>query len=169
MKIQYVPRVMEEIDEVVRLIPLERVQQRTVEQIVHVPVPQVVEETARVVQIIPRSVSRAVSSTESSMSQLRSDAKHCPSRRCRKRRRFFRFSATGPAGAEDSRDAQQQFIDKMVEDLVMMQIQVPAAQVAQKTVEVSPIQLDIPVVHTGKGQLCRQSRRPWRSHRCSYW
>ena len=39
--IEYVPK------EVVRLIPLERVQQRTVEQIVHVPVPQVVEETAK--------------------------------------------------------------------------------------------------------------------------
>ena len=62
--IEYVPK------EVVRLIPLERVQQRTVEQIVHVPVPQVVEETAKVVQIIPRSVSRTVSSTRSLVSQL---------------------------------------------------------------------------------------------------
>ena len=48
-----------------QLIPLERVQQRTVEQIVHVPVPQVVEETAKVVQIMPKSMSRSVSSTES--------------------------------------------------------------------------------------------------------
>ena len=40
--IQYAPRVMEE-----------RVQQRKVEQIVHVPVPRVVEEMAEVVQIIP--------------------------------------------------------------------------------------------------------------------
>ena len=68
--IEYVPQVMEEIVEVVCLIPQERVQQRTMEQIVYVPVPQVVEETAKVVQIIPRSVSRTVSSTESSMSQL---------------------------------------------------------------------------------------------------
>ena len=67
--IEYVPQVMEEIGEVVRSIPQERVQQRTVEQIVHVPVPQVVEEIAAVVQIIPRSVSRSVSSTESSMCQ----------------------------------------------------------------------------------------------------
>ena len=73
-----------------------------------------------------------------------------------------------------SRNAQQQFIDKVVDDSVMMQMQVPAAQVAQKTVEVSPTRfidtvVDIPVVNTGKGQLCRRSRRPWRSHRCSSW
>ena len=43
---------MEDIVEVVRLIPQERVQQRTVEQIVHVPVPQAVEEILEVVQII---------------------------------------------------------------------------------------------------------------------
>ena len=40
MTIEYVPQDMAEIVEVVRLIPLERVHQRTVEQIVHVPVPQ---------------------------------------------------------------------------------------------------------------------------------
>ena len=51
--IGYVPKVVDEIVEVVRLIPQERVQQRTVEQIVHVPVPQVVEEMTEVVQIIP--------------------------------------------------------------------------------------------------------------------
>ena len=68
--IEYVPQVMKEIDEVVRLISQERVQQHTVEQIVHVPVPQIVEETAEVVKIIPRSVSRSVSSTESLMSHL---------------------------------------------------------------------------------------------------
>ena len=39
-----VPQVVDEIIEVVRLIPQERVQQRNVEQIVHVPVPQVVGE-----------------------------------------------------------------------------------------------------------------------------
>ena len=49
MLIEYVPQVMEEIDEVVRSIPQERVEQRTVEQIVHVPVPRVVEEIAEVV------------------------------------------------------------------------------------------------------------------------
>ena len=49
-----IPQIMEEIGEVVRLIPQERVQQRTVEQIVHVPVPQVAEEIAGVVQIIHR-------------------------------------------------------------------------------------------------------------------
>ena len=37
--IECVPQVVDEIIEVVRLIPQERVQQRTVEQIVHVPVP----------------------------------------------------------------------------------------------------------------------------------
>ena len=57
--IEYVPK------EVVRLIPQERVQQRTVQQIVHVPVPRIVEEMAEVVQIIPKSVTRSVSSTES--------------------------------------------------------------------------------------------------------
>ena len=61
--IEHVPK------EVVRLIPQERVQQRTVEQIVHVPVPGVVEEMTEVVQIT-RSVPRSVSSTESSMCQL---------------------------------------------------------------------------------------------------
>ena len=43
---------MDEILEVVRLIPQERFQQRTVEQIVNVTVSQVVEEIAGVVQII---------------------------------------------------------------------------------------------------------------------
>ena len=52
--IEYVPQVMAEIVEVVRVIPQERVQQRTVEQIVDVPVPQVVEEIVEVVQIIPQ-------------------------------------------------------------------------------------------------------------------
>ena len=51
--IEYVPKVVDEIIEVVRLIPQERVKQRIVEQIVHVPVPQVVEEVAEMVQIIP--------------------------------------------------------------------------------------------------------------------
>ena len=43
---------MEEIAEVVRLMPQERVQQRIAEQFVFVSVPQVVEEIAGVVQII---------------------------------------------------------------------------------------------------------------------
>ena len=42
--IEYVPQVMEEIVDVVRLIPQECFQQRTMEQIVHTPVQQVVEE-----------------------------------------------------------------------------------------------------------------------------
>ena len=49
---EYVQKVADEIIEVVRLTPQERVQQRTVEQIVHVSVPRVVEEIAGVVQII---------------------------------------------------------------------------------------------------------------------
>ena len=69
MTIEYVPKVVDEIIEVVRLIPQERVQQRTLEQIVQVPVPLVVAEIAEVVQIIPRSLSRSVSSTESLMCQ----------------------------------------------------------------------------------------------------
>ena len=54
MTIEYVPQIVDEIIEVVRLIPQEGIQQRTVEQIVHVPVPQVAEEIAGVVQIIHR-------------------------------------------------------------------------------------------------------------------
>ena len=54
MTTEYIPQVMEEIAEVERQIPQERVQQRTLEQIVHVPAPQVVEEIAGVVQIIPQ-------------------------------------------------------------------------------------------------------------------
>ena len=38
---EYVPQVMEEV---VRSIPQERVEQRTMEQIVHVPAPRVVED-----------------------------------------------------------------------------------------------------------------------------
>ena len=70
MTIEYVPQVMAEIVEVVRLIPQERVHQRTVEQVVHVPEPQVVEKIADVVQTIHRSASRSVSPTESSMCQV---------------------------------------------------------------------------------------------------
>ena len=64
MTIERVPK------EVVRLIPQERVHQRTVEQIVNVSEPKVVEEMAEVVQVTPKSMSRSVSSTESSMFQL---------------------------------------------------------------------------------------------------
>ena len=78
--IEYVPRIMEEIVEVVRLILQERVQQRTVEQIVDVPVPQVVEEIAEVVETIPRSVSQNRSPTESLVHQQRCNAKHRSSR-----------------------------------------------------------------------------------------
>ena len=53
MTIEHVPQAMEEIAEVVRQIAQERVQQRTVEQIVHVSVPQVGEEIVGEVQIIP--------------------------------------------------------------------------------------------------------------------
>ena len=62
--------ILKEIAAVVTLVPHERVRQRTVEQIVHVPAPQVVEETAEVVQTIPRSASRSVSPTDSSMCQV---------------------------------------------------------------------------------------------------
>ena len=47
------PQVMAKIDEVVRLIPQERIQQRTVEQRVVVLVLRVVEEMVKVDQIIP--------------------------------------------------------------------------------------------------------------------
>ena len=62
--------ILKEIVAVVTLVPHERVRQRTVEQIVHVAVPTVVEETAELVQTIPRSASRSVSPTESSMCQV---------------------------------------------------------------------------------------------------
>ena len=52
--IEYVPRVADEIVGVVRLIPQERVQLRTVEQIVNVPVPQVFGVKVELVQIIPQ-------------------------------------------------------------------------------------------------------------------
>ena len=68
--IEYVPQVMAEIVEIVRLTPQERVHQRTVEQVAHVPAPQVVEEIPEVVQTIPRRASRSVSPTESSMCQV---------------------------------------------------------------------------------------------------
>ena len=74
--IEYVLQVMKEIDEVARSIPQERVEQRTVDQIVHVPVPRVVEEITEVVQTIPRSVSQSRSSTESLVYQWRCNAKH---------------------------------------------------------------------------------------------
>ena len=41
-----------------------------VSRIVHVPLPQVVEETAEVVETILRSASRSVSPTDSSMCQV---------------------------------------------------------------------------------------------------
>ena len=50
--IECFPQVVYEFDEVVRLIQQERVQQRIVEQIVHVPVQQVVEGIAGLVKII---------------------------------------------------------------------------------------------------------------------
>ena len=62
--------ILKEIVPVVTLAPHERVRQRTVEEIVHVPVPQVVEETAEEVQIIPRRASGSVSPTEPSMCQV---------------------------------------------------------------------------------------------------
>ena len=46
-----VPQVVEEVVQVDRIVPQERVQQRTVEQIVEVPVPQMVEEVVHVPQI----------------------------------------------------------------------------------------------------------------------
>ena len=52
--IEYVPQAVDEVVEVVRLIPQESVQQRTVEQIVRVSVPQVGEEISEVVQITPQ-------------------------------------------------------------------------------------------------------------------
>ena len=54
MTIEYVPQVVDEVVEFVRLIPQESVHKRTVEQIVRVPVPQVGEEISEVVQIIPQ-------------------------------------------------------------------------------------------------------------------
>ena len=62
--------ILKEIVAAVTLVPHERVRQRTSEQIVHVPVPQVVEETVEVAQTIPRSASRSVSPTEPSMCQV---------------------------------------------------------------------------------------------------
>ena len=52
--IECVPKIVDEIPEIVQLIPQERVQQHTMEQIVHVLQPQAVEEMVEVVQIIPQ-------------------------------------------------------------------------------------------------------------------
>ena len=62
--------ILNEIVAVVTLVPHEQVRQRTGEQKVDVPEPQVVEETVNVIQTIPRSASRSVSPTESSMCQV---------------------------------------------------------------------------------------------------
>ena len=43
-----------DVVEVVQIIPQERIQQRIVEQIVDVPVPQVVEEILEVIKVIPQ-------------------------------------------------------------------------------------------------------------------
>ena len=51
MSTKNVPQVMKEIGEVVRLIPQERISERIAEQIVDIPVPQIVEEIVEVVQI----------------------------------------------------------------------------------------------------------------------
>merc|ERR1712032_363258 len=47
-------QVVEEIVEIAKIISQERVQQRTVEQVVDVPVPQVVEEIVEIAKIIPQ-------------------------------------------------------------------------------------------------------------------
>ena len=61
---------------------------RTVEQIVVVPVPQVVHVTVEVDPIAPRSVS----STETLMCQWRYNAKYQQSRQFRRQWRFYRCS-----------------------------------------------------------------------------
>ena len=73
-------KVIGEIDEVVRLIPQERIQQRTVEQKVIVAVPQVVKEMGK---------NQSVSSTETLMRQLRYRDKYQQSGRFRRQWRFF--------------------------------------------------------------------------------
>eukprot|EP00971_Amphidinium_carterae_P180775 3585682-Amphidinium_carterae.1 len=49
-----VPQTVEEIINVPKIIPQERVQNRTVEMVVDVPVPQTVEEIVTVPKIIPQ-------------------------------------------------------------------------------------------------------------------
>ena len=49
----FVPQIGEEIVEVVKVIPQERVQQRTVKRIIDVPLRQVMEEIVGVVHCIP--------------------------------------------------------------------------------------------------------------------
>ena len=82
-----VPQVIEKIVEVVRLIPQERIQQRTVEQMVVVPVLQVVKEMVEVDQIIPQSVS----STETLMCQWRYNAKDQQSRPFRGQWKLYKY------------------------------------------------------------------------------
>ena len=66
----------------------ERVQQRTVEQIVAVPVPQVVKEIVVVDQVIPWSVS----STETLMCQSRYNAKYQQPRQFRTQWKCYKCS-----------------------------------------------------------------------------
>ena len=48
------PQIMEDIVEVIQLVPQERIQERIVEEIIDVPVPQWIEEMIEVVKLIPQ-------------------------------------------------------------------------------------------------------------------
>ena len=48
-----VPQVTEETFKSVQIMPQERLQNRTVEQVVGVPVPQIQEEIVEVIQVVP--------------------------------------------------------------------------------------------------------------------
>ena len=105
-----VPHMMEKTIEVMKLIPQERVQNRTVEQVIDVPVLQI-QETVEVPQIqlidevvdVPVVVQRQVPTVEKVQKTVKV--------------------------------RQVQFIDKVVDAPVIVQRQVPAIQVAQKTVK----------------------------------
>ena len=121
MTIEYVPKDMAEIVEVVRLIPQERVHQRTVEQIVHVTAPQVVEEIAEVVQTIPRRASRSVSPMCQVLKQSQVPTIQTVPRTVREQMPQMQFrdvtaeANPSPEGPEEDRDSTRSALDKTVD------------------------------------------------------
>ena len=140
-----VPHMMEKTIEVMKLIPLERVQNRTVEQVIDVPVLQI-QETVEVLQIqlidkvvdVPVLVQRQVPTVQKVQKTVKV--------------------------------RQEQFIDKVVDAPVIVQRQVPAIQVAQKTVKdpqtqsiVKELRSKFEVGHTNKVHARNQlDKNRWR-------
>ena len=140
-----VPHMMEKTIEVVKLIPQERFQNRTAEQIIDVPILQI-QETVEVhqVQFIDKAVDVPVV--------------------------MHRQVPTVQKMQKTAEVPQVQFIDKVVDAPMIMQRQVPAIQVAQKTVKdpqtqsiVKELRSKFEVGHTNKVHGRNQSdKNRWR-------